>query len=1162
MLLTPSGMTASVACENCGGTRLERDQPSPTHGDGELRNMVDPITQQDQGGNPLQEGVWATTDGGWQPLNRRDESFASVKTAAHEITVTPGRMGIHHQVISLLKKLGDVTINGVHVNDDNKDQIYSQYGRTGDNQPSVQVGAHHPVFAQLAANIVQQSTGNPRDHLEEALAAQQMVKSGQIPAPPSLAAPATPPVQPPVPPQQPGMYAKIAFDFDLGFEDAGPSHLFAVTPNGTVHSAPAEGTTHEQLVQQEGIGTRHDRDNPHRGLTLGALNSDGTAQFFQHETGHSPEALSQMLWGHFGQPVSVDPNLKPTTNEERFGLPEARPTVAPADRSQQLRDEWHNPNDLVRQFMNQNFQYQGATAQIGERSSSMEPYLPWAHEAETKQAFLPLLLGLGGAAAEGGAAGLLGAAAPALMRGALMGAGSNMVQGLMGGGQDAAGQQPSVPPGPRDLSQVAKTADLETPTSNPSLHDNPDGDTKQFDDGSTDTNFENPNNDAQVGGAAQGEDNVGGGIGPEQPTFQPNSPALERANMLLPLLMNYYNSEESGANDPQLRALHEMMEGEVPGYLDGDHDDTAVQQLLQHLRQPDAVHAHTAAPVYQNTPIPPGQIQMGDQQMVMQPGGGLPGVGAQGKCPYCGGTQTADGSCPQCGSKTTPMGGALPNGGQLQSMPPVAPGGVPMQPGGQAVAHTAGDHQGPTTPEQVAAVQRLLIDQGRVEEVPNVPVEPWSYTHELAQVADRANVAPNVDPNQTPPQPAQEIAPPGATMPVPNPADPSMQQAMASVTAADSIARRCPRCGSATTGILNDAQARCHACGNIYDHGAVPVKVARRWKVAAPEETAVSTDPNPVDLPAADQDQPRDMEQEQDSSHSWQDTSGQPLETGQIYQMENPKYKIPDKVRIVAVKPDSLTVSTIGTYSTPDENGQPGDPQEFQHDIPLQEAQMDGLTFTPSDESADTVEDYADQTTQAPVNTEPVASPNTADTPQAVRSHVEDDEDEPDDSVCSKCSGTHIASSMSSPETMFHECYRCGNTWETRESSYGSREGSATAAWLLTESGPGDDFFANYERIQQMKAAGLESGSRSLASIAAKDERLQAVKERLNSNAEARTAGKKYTPNEQRQFIDEQGVARNSDLLDLSGTHYESHRYLGEKVNAENVPDEHMFLGL
>src|SRR4051812_42798908 len=77
-LLDATTVASGISCPECSGTKLERDQPSPTHSDGELRDMVDPATQLDQGGNPLQEGIWANTDGGWQPSYRRDETFAKV----------------------------------------------------------------------------------------------------------------------------------------------------------------------------------------------------------------------------------------------------------------------------------------------------------------------------------------------------------------------------------------------------------------------------------------------------------------------------------------------------------------------------------------------------------------------------------------------------------------------------------------------------------------------------------------------------------------------------------------------------------------------------------------------------------------------------------------------------------------------------------------------------------------------------------------------------------------------------------------------------------------------------------------------------------------------------------------------------------------------------
>src|SRR4051812_37487588 len=81
-LLDGTTVVHGISCPDCGGRQIERDQPSPTHSDGDLRDMVDPATQLDQGGNPLQEGVWAGVDGGWQPAYKRDESFASVRQAA------------------------------------------------------------------------------------------------------------------------------------------------------------------------------------------------------------------------------------------------------------------------------------------------------------------------------------------------------------------------------------------------------------------------------------------------------------------------------------------------------------------------------------------------------------------------------------------------------------------------------------------------------------------------------------------------------------------------------------------------------------------------------------------------------------------------------------------------------------------------------------------------------------------------------------------------------------------------------------------------------------------------------------------------------------------------------------------------------------------------
>lgn len=1132
-LLTPDGMTVAAACPECGGSRLERDQPSPTHSDGALRDMVNMDTGQDQGGNPLQEGML----GGWQPANKRDESFASVKTAAHEITVTPGDRGIHHAVLSLLNRFHSITLDGHPVSQPDGEynsDLFRRYGMDGVERTPVQVGAHHPAFAELASRIVQDASGVPKLFAPDAHDLMARIQSGEIPPPPK------PQAEPTI--VGPYQSAVPQMDFDLGNWDQTPTHSFIVTPSGHVHSAPYE-VSHAQLAAQHGL-INPDANHPMKGLSLGILNDNGDINFVQHETQHSPSALGQMLWGHFGHEVVVNPNLKPKTNDERWHgegtneadmarrqqqgingqLEQAQLDLVPGRREERQRAQEERGRPFG--YYNDPYINRGGsvTAAIGERTSSMEPYMPWTHEATVKNAgpALALLPALGIGAGEA-AGGLLGAAAPYLMRGALMGAGSNAIHGLLGGDGPDAG--PSFPPQPQSLQELAKTADLETPHSSPVLHDNPDGDTKQFEDQSTSTNPENPNKgDAGGPAGAVGEDGVGGGIGEEQPgmaNFAPESPGIERMKMLLPLVQHYHNSEESGANDPLIRELHGLLESELPGYL--DHADLAqphAEQLLHKLREPDSVHAHTAAPVYQNTPIPAGQGQFGNGQMAltMQPGGGLPGVGTQGTCPYCGGTQDESGFCPQCQATAPPQGpNPVPRAPTAPpaAMPQMAPGGIPMQKTPGTFGKVAGDTQGPTTPEQIIAVQDFLMQNGRDEEVANVRRHPEMYARELAEIAKRPNVVPQIDPSQQPPpQPMQETAPPGATMPVPG-------------------------MGAGTPGMSPTGSRK------------------RSWHIAAPG------DPNVIDAPAADQVHQRDVGQEQDSSHSWQDTGGQPLMTGQVYTLTNPRYTIPDIVRIEQIKPDSAVVTYLGQYqNTPSPDGQPGPKMNARVELPLQEVQTEGLTFDPAEDPASSAhEDYQDQTEPGPINTEPQQAPNVDQPAGQLRSHVE--EPGRDEDSCPKCASEHISSSMSSPTNTFHECYRCGHGWETKEEDYGTTASATDLSWIMNDSGPGDDFFANYERVQGMREAGGMGGTKSLASIAAKDSRLQEIKDRLEANRVERTAGKKFSPQEQREFVNESGTARNSDLLDLDGTHYEvKYRSDLDKANGMNVPDEHMFMGL
>jgi hypothetical protein len=318
-------------------------------------------------------------------------------------------------------------------------------------------------------------------------------------------------------------------------------------------------------------------------------------------------------------------------------------------------------------------------------------------------------------------------------------------------------------------------------------------------------------------------------------------------------------------------------------------------------------------------------------------------------------------------------------------------------------------------------------------------------------------------------------------------------------------------------------------------------------------------------------------------------------------------------VQIVAIKPDALVVSTTGEYNNED----PGaEPLKYQHEVSLREAQMQQLEFIPSDggdAGEQSLDEYADEPTVGPENTTP-QPPNpvsdqhigsmekfapmseydryfggeagaaakakasmikqygeekgeevfyaTVNKKRKEKGETKDSAVEIDDSHCPRCSGEHLASVMSSPTSSFHECFRCGHTWETKEEDY-TDENTAGRQWILDDSGPGgDDFFAEMERHKARRS----QSSRNIADIAQRDPRLQAIKERLEENASHREAGRRFTPREQREFIDEPGTARNTDKLDLGGTHYEVRSYIdrgyGRGADGENVRDEELFLGI
>lgn len=845
-------------------------------------------------------------------------------------------------------------------------------------------------------------------------------------------------------------------------------------------------------------------------------------------------------------------------------------------------------------------------------------------------------------------------------------------------------------------------SDYETPASNPDVgvkHDDPeDVDQKEFND--QDKSPENPMNPNLQDSGASGEDEVRKDADkPSQGQFSPESPAIQRMEMLMPLIEKYYHSDESGANDPMLKGLHEMLDSEVPGYL--NHADAESAERFMHGR---GQHVHATVHEAIMPPMQQGNLQAQQQALdpsglnpSMQPQPGAPssqtppGGGAQqGHCPHCGGVTQADGSCPQCGAAAAAA--ATP-----------VPGGPSQVPHPQTFAHTdllasfvdSANHQGPVTPEQIAAVQQFLIQEGRVDEVPNVPLDPGNpeYAKILAEIQNNPNSPPTVTPEEQTQPPAPQQAPPGG-MPVPGmapgeaggqpmqpmssflpeaantPLDDFMNGGTTSddretpcplctgkgcascqftgrrypsqstphpdaigtesKTAADNVAPRCPKCGSGTTGMVGDQDhnARCHACHNVWKVGDIvsdenygQTSIAKtasgqcptcggpsvmlgqlgnrvnyrcqncgmdhsseyqpeqrgefqdfeeelgqhllphehHSKTALRDERQHGGQGNPVNVPAAEQEQPLNQGGDEDSSLTWKDTSGAPLQAGQQYQMVNPSFSLPDLVRVERVKPDGIDVTLLGTYTNdPGSNSLTSSTPISKEDMQLQQ-----LSFEPANQTAD------DQNNEPPPGSQ---APGLAQVPPSGQTTDEQAASEPQmaahssvDNDCPRCGHREFTSSMITPESTEHSCFRCGHDWvtEEKESSL-HREGedwvNPSAEWL-NEDDNAEDFLGG--RRERMLHAAVQS--RSLGDIAEKDDRLRAVREHLKHEGQERQerlAGKHFTPREQRELIDEDGFARNSDMLDLEGTHYKVRDDYESKTNPERVRDADLFLGI
>ena len=1184
-------VTDGMACEQCGGKRFFRNQPSPTQSDGTLRNMVDSDTQIDQGGNPLGEGTIMGTDGE-RPFDKRD-NFMHSHTAGFNYEDYPGP----------------------------------------DEEPPEHSYEHCPVCGSEGG--IEPST-NPKIPYWSCINCGTKFEAPRVPHPDQFQHPD------PIADNSPGSltipqhwgHKSVAVDRSLDMEPYEMDGLFDLPTSYRHLGHQIESGFLAPLIPEvapvvaEGLGAAA----TDLGLTGAGAAAEGGAAA-------AGEAGAAAATEGAGAAEQAGQSLV------QKGLDMAKSK---------------GMSTLKNQAMNQ-----------------IKQRLPG-----------------------GGISGL--------MKGALgFGAGGAAGVGAAGGSGSVPGSPGAAPPGASDAGwqttqpgqwygsytlPMILVADLETSDSVKSVGeqngDDPEKvDQKEFNDRDKNpSNHKNPNNEDS---GASGEDGVREKT--EGYGFGPNSPAIDRAMMMLPLILHYFQSEESGENDPLIKGLHDMLESENPGYLQQQHPDghQIVQEIIQlHKPHPgeEQQHAHQAG--FANPFDPQQATDPGPQinQPVTRPMG-TPQIGS--RCPQCNGVTNPDGSCPQCGQAA-------------------------QQPGMVSMPNRVGNTVGPQTPEQKSVVIQYLVDHGRGDEAPNVDLHPEQYAKELAEITRQPNVPPQPDPSQITPLVPQPSNPGAMPMPDPGasagPASGAPLQPMSAVdalvwplerlhtadtvaprcpecgsgstslrqsggddgitaecaachtifdvadnidankykgakVAADGVAPRCPFCGSGTTGLRQSAgddgtTAECNACHKIWDvsdnvdvnkykgaayvgpaqfpspHGVndIQMHVTPYGEAEAYDANLSPRDPRhsvPIGgddplgtlmmqgIPAGpsggplpginqrleengfnwgdympihqgfhieglvDVPNPHMQPVHDGNGMAWKDTTGNDLQENQEYEISSAAFGAPTYARIIKVHPNHIDLKISGGVAAslnPDQNT-----PDFT--IQRKEAQLDDYQFTP----VNTGGDMDDHNTEPPqggtmpgVEHIPDQAPTTDELassfPNTTVSSVEDEDveepEEPDH--CVKCGSAMLDSSMRDEYTTLYQCVPCGHAWEIRDNFQG-KESGVDLSWLRSSDGQGDDFWGGYERAQAMREAGTES--RNLSDIVARDDRYQKIHETLAANAMQREAGKHFTPSEKRALINERGRARNLEDLDLTNTHYDIREDLG-KANGLNVREDDLFLGI
>jgi hypothetical protein len=777
-----------------------------------------------------------------------------------------------------------------------------------------------------------------------------------------------------------------------------------------------------------------------------------------------------------------------------------------------------------------------------------------------KEAFLQALLPFAGMAARAllpmAAKQILPKVAGPLMKGALRGVGTGMFQNLMGaGGQSAqqTGQAMQQAGGARmgtfgdtnqDLDPRTISERDEDPVNGklfPAMRsDNVDGigGNDEWERDMLDVNEIGSTNDPR------GKDDAKERLKRQFASAEKNEDELSEAEEEaiksffdeLPNVLNFFHSDESGENDPVIGPLHEILESVAPGYTDGPEMTPEAHRIILFFNGDEEGGKKESATNFGPEHYAPAQ----EGPEVVQNVNGVDTNPSQ--CSVCQGenkTNYVDNSMTR---PNNPLGLCEQHANDRATSGAEGVESAPMQvstlPMNQVVEETnelnaeqrnqqemknlmqstGSNEQGPHTDEQQAAVAELLIEESREEEIPNMIENSHEYADELAEVQNRQpmldeDVEDQPGPAQEQPMPNQGMPPGMPPMGAPSPADlgapgPGMGAApgvMASMLksafkhGADSIAGTCPKCDGHTTKMIKqDGDCKCHTCGHKWKDDSFDSADGHSTDLSS--TAAYHTALEEIESQHLDSfTEPEEELKIDDSTHEWVDENGEPLQEGKEYEIYAHDYDIPDVGRVVEIKPDAIVyeIESDGGLRTTIE-------------IDRQEADLNGYRFVESgvgsEENPHGIEENMDS---KPV---PVPGENT---------------------------------DLSTPHIQI------GSSTKISFEDYDEALVTEAIEWLLSLDGP--YVFREFEGLSQKEYedeilnthpdiilravdqnydGGLDQLARDVG-IASQDDNPEE-----GLSAFGKTAGRHYTPMEQRELIDEYGEARNADKLDLENTHY------------------------